>query len=864
MGSTRPLLATTALATAAWLLTGAGGIVSRAQGPPQGAVAPDRAVTLRTIVVTSAEAAERITERLRAGESFAALARTDSTAPSAEAGGWLGKVPLPLLRPEVRSALADARPGSITPAVRIPTGFALFKVEEDDPAEEAAAVSAALAASGAVKYVYDVGGFTDARASLDTLDKPAGWNMDPRSICEARTQSLAATRASVEAYLAPSNRAVLSAQPPLDVMQLHFGLGQLDAFEGRMERAIARFEEAYRVAAAVPGARLPTEEALGIAHLHKAGMDNDVFTAPGERCLLDASRPARYAATADVEKAVAYFQRYLDQKPDDLEVRWLLNLAYMALGGYPDRVPGAQLIPPSAFTSAEDIGRFHDVAPRAGLSSVASAGGVIVEDFRGTGRFDVVTSTSDKCGAVTMHASDGTGRFTDRTAAAGLTSQLGGLNTVQGDYDNNGCPDVLVLRGGWEELPQRLSLLRNDCRGAFTDVTVASGLAASPASTQAAVWTDFDNDGFLDLFVGVENGPAQLFRNRRNGTFENVAAAAGVDRIAYTKGVAAGDYDNDRYPDLYVSNYGGPNFLYHNNGDGTFTEFSAGARVLGTPQGFATWFFDYDNDGWEDLFVTSYVASLDEMVRDYLGLAHNATTMKLYRNLGDGTFRDVSAAAGLNRVLMPMGANFGDLDNDGFLDMYLGTGNPSYAALSGSVMLRNREGRGFVDVTESSGTRELHRGHGVAFADLDHDGDQDIVFQIGGVTPGDRHAIRLFENPGHGNDWLALTLVGVKSNRTAVGARIAVTIKDSRGERRSIHRTVSTGGSFGASPLQQHIGLGRSATIESVEIWWPSSGTRQRFAGVRKNQLLRIEELAERYTALERTRVTLGGSPGRP
>jgi hypothetical protein len=209
---------------------------------------------------------------------------------------------------------------------------------------------------------------------------------------------------------------------------------------------------------------------------------------------------------------------------------------------------------------------------------------------------------------------------------------------------------------------------------------------------------------------------------------------------------------------------------------------------------------------------------------------------------------------------MPMGANFGDLDNDGFLDMYLGTGNPSYGALAGSVLLRNREGRTFVDVTASSGTGELHRGHGVAFADLDNDGDQDIVFEVGGMTPGDRHAIRLFENPGHDNDWIGIKLVGVKSNRTAVGARITVAVEDERGRRRTIHRTVTTGGSFGGSPLFQHIGLGSKAKRVDVDVWWPTTDTRQRFTGVGKNRWVQIEEFAERYTPLRREQVRLGGA----
>jgi hypothetical protein len=212
---------------------------------------------------------------------------------------------------------------------------------------------------------------------------------------------------------------------------------------------------------------------------------------------------------------------------------------------------------------------------------------------------------------------------------------------------------------------------------------------------------------------------------------------------------------------------------------------------------------------------------------------------------------------------MPMGSNFGDLDNDGWLDMYLGGGNPSYGSLAGSVLLRNRGGREFVDVTASSGTGELHRGHGVAFADIDHDGDQDIVFEVGGITPGDRHALRLFENPGHGNDWLGVKLVGVRSNRSAVGARITVTVEDAQGGRRSIHRTVSTGGSFGVSPLVQQIGLGRDARVRELTVWWPATDTRQKFTDVAKNQWIRIDEFATGYTTLERTRVTLGGAGAR-
>jgi len=471
----------------------------------------------------------------------------------------------------------------------------------------------------------------------------------------------------------------------------------------------------------------------------------------------------------------------------------------------------------------------------------------------------VVTSSFDSCGSMHFFHNNGDGTFTDQMKKAGLSDQVGGLNILQADYNNDGCTDILVLRGGWE-LPQRKSLLRNNCNGTFTDVTKASGLADPATSTQSAVWADINNDGLLDLMVVNENSPAQLFLNKGDGTFEDISVQSHINRTAFSKGVTAADYDNDGYVDFYVSNLSGPNFLYHNNHDNTFTEVAAEAGVAGPARGFATWFFDYDNDGYPDLFVTSYFVSLEESAKTYLGIPHNATTLKLFRNMGDGTFRDVTVEVGLDKVFMPMGANFGDIDNDGFLDIYLGTGNPSYASLIPNVLLRNHDGKYFVDVTTSSGTGELHKGHGIAFADLDNQGDEDIVAEVGGATPSDSHALRVFQNPGHGNDWISLKLVGVKSNRGAIGSRIKVTAENEGSGTRSIYRTVGSGGSFGASPLEQHIGLGKSARILEIEIWWPASNTHQTFSDVGKNQFLEIKEFASSYSKRNRTPYQLGGA----
>jgi hypothetical protein len=197
-----------------------------------------------------------------------------------------------------------------------------------------------------------------------------------------------------------------------------------------------------------------------------------------------------------------------------------------------------------------------------------------------------------------------------------------------------------------------------------------------------------------------------------------------------------------------------------------------------------------------------------------------------------------------------MGANFGDVDNDGFLDIYLGTGGPEYGFLLPKVLLRNNEGKAFVDISSSAGIGDLHKGHGTAFADLNNSGHEDILTSMGGATPGDAHAFRVFKNPGNDSDWINIKLVGVKTNRAALGARIKITVQDKGQATRSIYRTVSSGGSFGASPLAQHIGLGKSVRILTLEVSWPVSKTSQTFSEVSPNQFIQISEFGKEYKVL--------------
>jgi hypothetical protein len=830
---------------------------------------PPGMLNLQVIVVDSPGKAQQILDRLKRGEDFAGIAKSDSIDPSATQGGYLELVDPRTLRPELREALKGLRPGQTTKVIAVPSGYVILKLLPEMQPGVAQGMGPGqgrdlpLAGQGAVRYPADVAGQVLADMLFQKFPKPPNWEQDLQGICEIRKRSLAAGIARLAELFEPANKA-LAAMKPFDVVQSHYALAQLEAYQGNMDEAVTQWEAAYKIAVPEIPAGIPQlTEVLGVAYLHKSEMKNSVYRHPGDWCLFPPRLAKPYRVTDDSERAVQYFLKYLaikPERPDQLQVKWLLNLAYMTIGKYPSGVPEEYRISPSAFESKQDIGRFVDVAPAAGLNFASMANGVVADDFENNGLLDLAVSSYDVCAPMRFFRNNADGTFTDQAAQAGLSAQLGGLNMIQADYNNDGCTDLLVLRGAWE-FPMRKSLLRNNCDGTFTDVTREAGLAEPATRTQTAVWADIDNDGLLDLFVGNENGPSQLFHNKGDGTFEDISHSAGVDRIAFTKGVVAADYDNDGFVDFYVSNLYGGNFLYHNNHDGTFTEVSEKAGVhQPQSQSFATWFFDYDNDGWPDLFVTSYFFSADETLRSYLGLPHNVETLKLYRNMKNGTFKDVTAEAGLDRINTPMGANFGDVDNDGFLDIFLATGGPEYGALVPKMLFRNNEGKSFVDITASSGTGELHKGHGVAFADLGNNGQEDILVSVGGATPGDAHAFRVFENPGNDHDWITVKLVGVKTNRSAIGARIHLTVDQDGQPGRSIYRTVGSGGSFGASPLQQHIGLGQSAKIASLEIQWPASGTRQNFLNVGTNQFIGIKEFAKDYTRLKRGSFRLGNA----
>ena len=598
-----------------------------------------------------------------------------------------------------------------------------------------------------------------------------------------------------------------------------------------------------------------------LCHLREAERLNCLSNHNADSCLLPLRDGGIHRLPAPSRQAIGVLTNVLAEFPDSLAARWLLNVACMTVGDYPDKVPARWLIPPKVFASDAEFPRFREVAPLAGLAPNELSGGSVVDDFDGDNLLDVMVTSIGLRDQMHFYRNNGDGTFTDRTQAAGLTGLTGGLNLVPADYDNDGHLDVFVLRGAWmrEEGRHPNSLLRNRGDGTFEDVTEAAGLL-SFHPTQTAAWLDFDGDGRLDLFVGNESVPSpgqprhfcELFHNQGDGTFKEMARLSGVTVLGYVKGVVAGDFNNDGRPDLYVSVLGGPNRLFRNDGPRDpklgatngwiFTDVARIAGVTEPIFSFPCWFFDYDNDGWEDIFVAGYkISDVGDVAADYLGLPHQGTNARLYRNRGDGTFENVSGTAKLDRLLHTMGCNFGDLDNDGWLDFYLGTGDPDLLTVIPNRMYRNAEGRYFQDVTTAGGFGHLQKGHGVSFADIDNDGDQDVYEDMGGAMTGDVYPNILFENPGFGNHWLKLKLEGTRANRCAIGARVRVDIEE-QGKVRSFHRTVGSGGSFGANPIRVELGLGKAERIVAVEILWPGSGTRQSVRGLKLDQAYVVRE----------------------
>lgn len=541
--------------------------------------------------------------------------------------------------------------------------------------------------------------------------------------------------------------------------------------------------------------------------------------------------------------ALEAFRKAYDLTPS-LAHLWDIKTACDELGGCPPGLPERYIFPlrdEIYDRSAPPALKFSDIAPKLHINKLAGAGPAGWADYDGDGRYDLIACGCDTF--CTLYQAQGDS-FTDATIKAGLARTEPGFGSVWGDYDNDGDADLYIARNGWNG-PAPDSLLRNNGDGTFTDVAAKTGVA-DPGSGFNPTWVDYDRDGWLDLIVSngvyIDGSTNQLYHNNKDGTFANVTRQAGLAEEPHfgTIGVAVGDYDDDGWVDIFYHGRMTTNRLYRNNHDGTFTNVAAKAGVAGpgTQNGYIALLVDFDSDGDLDIFTAS-LAPWEHVLAGYRpdykpGPLDNIP--RFYRNKGDGTFADESLTSGLRYPLGVMSGSAADLDNDGYPDILLGTGNPELRRQEPNIFYHNRGGRGFEDLTRLTGLGSLCKGHGVTFLDWDRDGDLDSFVELGGFFHGDWCESAFYLNEqGNRNHWLGIKLSQPELNRHAIGARVTVR---AQGLASTQHLTAGRG--FGSTdPPELHFGLGKRTRADSVEIRWPD-GTSQTLAGVKADQTIEV------------------------
>lgn len=434
---------------------------------------------------------------------------------------------------------------------------------------------------------------------------------------------------------------------------------------------------------------------------------------------------------------------------------------------------------------------FENLASAAGVSKAGDPGAVAWFDFDGDGDDDLFVAA---LGKNRLFRNDD-GRFTKLKKTGLEKGKDPSFGVAVGDYDNDGRLDLFVANLGTAN-----RLYHNEGGGRFRNVTRDASVGGGSANSYSAAWADYDRDGLVDLYVanGSQNAAAKnyLYHNEGGGRFREVADAAGVGGAESSLGCVWGDYDGDGWPDLYVANFGQPNRLYRNNGDGTFTDRARQAGVDDAGNGAGAAWGDYDNDGLLDLYLFNTNAG--------------ASSDRLYRNRGDGTFADATDAAGVRDSGDGEAVVWGDFDNDGWLDLYVV--NRSDFSRQHNHLFRNLGGR-FVEVTGTAGAEGTGSGQPAAAADYDGDGRLDLYV---GNLPGERE--ELFHNRTEAGNALVVRLTGRASNRAAIGARVTVAV----GDLTMTREICSSSGRSSQNQLSAHFGLGTASEADSVDIRWPN------------------------------------------
>ena len=568
-----------------------------------------------------------------------------------------------------------------------------------------------------------------------------------------------------------------------------------------------------------------------VRELDRAAQDPGMRARAKHESALAHFRAARFAEA--VNDGVAA----MTEDPGNERARAAMWLASRSLGGYPAHVPAAFRMELKAGYEPARV-KFENIASKIGMDKICAGRGTVIFDYNNDGLLDIaVTAAHAGC---TLYRNNGDGTFTDVTVQSGLDQCINGFVIIAGDYDNDGFQDLFVTRLGFYY--GDCSLYHNNGDGTFTNVTRKAGVESWGPSYTAS-WVDYDCDGRLDLFIGYNLGGMfdrrcqnRLFHNNGDGTFTDVTEESGLANVFTTIGSCWGDYNNDGYPDLFLSSGLGRPQLFRNNGNGTFTNVSMEAGLTDFVVGTTCCFIDYNNDGWLD--IVQYSWSDHEDVIHTMKTGHgpeDGAPLVIYHNNGDGTFTAKTRELGLDGCWGTMSGSFGDVNNDGYIDLLLGNGSPRIERLEPFILLENDRGT-FHNTTFAAGLPFSGKSHGTNCGDLFGDGRMSIIIAAGGAYPGDLLQTAVHcpkELPGN---YLNVRLTGTKSNRDGNGARITLFCGNSRQM-----REVTNGSSFGCLPLEQHFGLGPATEVDAIEIRWPS-GLLQRVENPPVNETIRLIE----------------------
>ena len=443
---------------------------------------------------------------------------------------------------------------------------------------------------------------------------------------------------------------------------------------------------------------------------------------------------------------------------------------------------------------------YEEVAEEKGLGFQKGWGNTVI-DYDGDGWNDLFIL--GRFAANRLYKNNGDGSFTDVTEEAGLFYLGTSKQTPWADIDNDG--DLDFYDGTSENAPNRLYLNNGD--GTFSEIAESAGVADTEPIA-AALFADIDGDGFVDLYLAIAHLPNKLYYNNGDNTFTDITEFSRAVDSQFAMGSGFFDYDNDGDQDLYlVHDDDQPNILYQNLGNGQFRDVSVESGTNYAGQGMAPDFGDYNNDGWLDIYIT------------------NMFSNTLYRNNGDGTFTDVTEEAGVGDLGMGWGVTWLDHNNDGWEDIYVA--NNSYFLDPGNVLYENQGDGTFRIVSENTVLESPFSGYSVATGDLDNDGDLELW--LGNVNEMDR--AELFLNEQENGNYITFSLTGTESNRAAIGARITVTLGEM-----TLSRELRSGTGYGQqNSLDTHFGLGEQQVIDEVTVSWPS-GTTQEFVNVSPNQ----------------------------